>query len=913
MRTYIYSGVAACLLMFGLIASKPAFAATSPSIGSDSSYAIISSTFTNSLNTGLETAIKGNVCYATPPATAPVSISGTTTVACPSATGDDQALALANLNAQANAVSCTNLGTNVVLAGTYAPGCYTASGTIDIALNTTVTLSGSGTYIFRASGALTTGANSKVVLTNGALAGDVFWVSNGGVHLGANDATSTTPTFAGNIIDPSGITIGHFANLLGRALAFGGTVTTDSNTIIAPSTIEVVKTVMNDNGGNKTVADFPLFVNGAPVVSGAINAFLSPAAYTITETTDPNYAQSFSGDCDVNGHFNLAPGDNKICSILNDDIAPPPPPVPPLIDVVKVPNPLALPAGPGLVTYSYTLRNIGTVPVTNITMVDDSCAPVNFVSGDTNGDSILDITETWTYSCSKTLAATQTNTVTATGMANGLTATDTASATVVVGVPVVPPLIHVTKVPSPLTLLAGGGMVTYTETITNPGTVPLSNVSLTDDKCTPMAYVSGDTNGNSLLDLAESWVYTCQTNIIQSTTNTATASGDANGLTATDHAFATVSVAAYVQLASRFSPVGTITVVDHVINDNGLTKTIADFPLFVNGIPVVSGATNIFSAPANVYKVTETSDPNYTQTFSGDCDVNGEIGLSPGDQKICIVTNDDIGTPVIVPPVPPLIDVVKVPNPLALPAGPGSVTYTYTLKNIGTVPISNVTMVDDTCSAITLVSGDVNGDAKLDTTETWTYTCTANLAQTTTNTVVATGWANGISATDIANATVVVGAPVVPPLIHVTKIPSPLALLAGGGKVTYTEKITNPGTVALSSVTLADDKCGPMKYISGDANGDSKLDPTETWTYTCTANLAKTTTNTATATGTANGMTIKDVAIATVIVAASAVPGLPKAGVSPMGNILPLDAIVAGLGLAAFFLLLLTVRKKLLE
>jgi hypothetical protein len=39
----------------------------------------------------------------------------------------------------------------------------------------------------------------------------------------------------GNILDAAGITIGHFANLTGRALAFGGTVTTDADTITVPT------------------------------------------------------------------------------------------------------------------------------------------------------------------------------------------------------------------------------------------------------------------------------------------------------------------------------------------------------------------------------------------------------------------------------------------------------------------------------------------------------------------------------------------------------------------------------------------------------------------------------------------------------------------------------------------------------
>jgi uncharacterized repeat protein (TIGR01451 family) len=345
---------------------------------------------------------------------------------------------------------------------------------------------------------------------------------------------------------------------------------------------------------------------------------------------------------------------------------------------------------------------------------------------------------------------------------------------------------------------------------------------------------------------------------------------------------------------------GTINVVKLVINDNGGIKMVSDFPLFVNGMPVVSGVTNSFTAPASVFSITETSDATkYARSFSGDCDQNGQLNLNAGDNKVCIVTNNDIGAPVVVPPVAPIIDVVKVPNPLALPSGPGSVTYNYTLRNIGTVPMTNVTMVDDSCGPVTFVSGDTNKDSKLDVNETWIYQCSALLTETHTNTVVATGWANGISATDIASAIVVVSQPIVPPLIHVTKVPNPLTLLAGGGMVTYTEKITNPGTVALSNVTLTDDKCSPMKYVSGDINHDYKLAPDETFTYTCQTKLTKTTTNTAIATGEANGLIARDFAVATVVVA-NAIPKLPNTGVAP-ANSLPLWSLIAGvLALSVF-------------
>ncbi|MDP2299802.1 MAG: ice-binding family protein, partial [Actinomycetota bacterium] len=60
-------------------------------------------------------------------------------------------------------------------------------------------------------------------------------------------------------------------------------------------------------------------------------------------------------------------------------------------------------------------------------------------------------------------------------------------------------LIDITKTASPTSLPAGGGTVTYTYTVTNPGTVEFSDVVVTDDMVSPVTYVSGDTNGDGIL------------------------------------------------------------------------------------------------------------------------------------------------------------------------------------------------------------------------------------------------------------------------------------------------------------------------------------------------------------------------------------------------------------------------------
>ena len=222
----------------------------------------------------------------------------------------------------------------------------------------------------------------------------------------------------------------------------------------------------------------------------------------------------------------------------------------PLISVVKVPSPLSLPNGPGLVTYTYTVSNLGKVTMTNVSALDDHCSPLAFISGDTNGNKALEVTEKWVYSCATTVSVTTTNKVSVIGYSGGLSATDVAFATVVVSTPVVPPvvppLIKVEKTPDRFIVPSGGGLVTYTYSVTNPGTVGLSNVTLFDDRCTAISNHSGDRNDNKLLDPGETWLYACPQRIISNTVNTATVTGIANGLTATDYAIATVVVSSPV-------------------------------------------------------------------------------------------------------------------------------------------------------------------------------------------------------------------------------------------------------------------------------------------------------------------------------------------------------------------------------
>jgi len=478
---------------------------------------------------------------------------------------------------------------------TFTPGLYKWGTDVSIpasaSTSTDVTLSGGAddVWIFQIAGNLNVAsggsipAGAKVVLTGGAQVKNIFWQVGGvtGATLG------TYSTFNGNILSAKQVIFETGAVLNGRALA-QTQVTLDANTVSipagsTPATLNVVKLVVNASH-TLVPSDFLVHVksggvdvSGSPTVGTSAPGTpytLTAGNYVVSEDVNALYTQSFSGTgCDSSGNVTLLAGDNKTCTIVNTDI-----PLPvvsaqgggsitvPLIGILKVPNPLSLPSGSGSVTYNYTVWNVGTQQaLSNVSVADDKCNSISFLSGDLNSNNKLDVGENWKYACTTTLSKTTTNTAIATGHSDdGLnqTAIATAVSTVVVGVPspalpntggsssptstrgLVAPLINITKIPSRLTPFPyGGGNVMYSYRVTNPGTVSMRDVTVTDDKCATMSNPFGDANNNTLLDPGESWSYACQTKITVSTRNTVTAEGKGNGFTAIGYAFATVLVA----------------------------------------------------------------------------------------------------------------------------------------------------------------------------------------------------------------------------------------------------------------------------------------------------------------------------------------------------------------------------------
>jgi hypothetical protein len=154
------------------------------------------------------------------------------------------------------------------LAGrTLTPGVYTSASSLGLSGALTLDAQGNpnAVFVFQAGSTLTAGSGSRVVLTGGAQACDVFW------QVGSSATIGTSSTFVGNILALTSVSMTTGATLDGRALARNGAVTLDTNTITkatcaTPKPPSVRNTSATTGAGKSvTVVLHGTTVKGAPL------------------------------------------------------------------------------------------------------------------------------------------------------------------------------------------------------------------------------------------------------------------------------------------------------------------------------------------------------------------------------------------------------------------------------------------------------------------------------------------------------------------------------------------------------------------------------------------------------------------------------------------------------------------------
>ena len=107
------------------------------------------------------------------------------------------------------------------------PGVYKRSSSLLLTGDATLDAQGNpdAVFIFQIGSTLTTASNSRVLLTGGAQACNVFW------QIGSSATLGTNTTFLGSVMALASITVTTRTTVLGRVLARTGAVTLDTNTI----------------------------------------------------------------------------------------------------------------------------------------------------------------------------------------------------------------------------------------------------------------------------------------------------------------------------------------------------------------------------------------------------------------------------------------------------------------------------------------------------------------------------------------------------------------------------------------------------------------------------------------------------------------------------------------------------------
>jgi hypothetical protein len=231
------SAIALFVMLLGIILTFPGNlgAATSVDLGKASSFAVLAGTAVTNVPTstikwdvGLSPAAGSNYAGLTSPQVGGIIYAVDTTGPAGSANNPgllttakaDLVSAYDALSAAGNApCDTTYAGTQDLVGLTLVPGVYCA-GTFE--LSGTLTLSGSGVWIFRSESTLITSGTANVV---GGDPCNVWWKVPSSATLGTNTS------LIGNILALTSITMNTGASLNGRALARNGAVTLDNNVI----------------------------------------------------------------------------------------------------------------------------------------------------------------------------------------------------------------------------------------------------------------------------------------------------------------------------------------------------------------------------------------------------------------------------------------------------------------------------------------------------------------------------------------------------------------------------------------------------------------------------------------------------------------------------------------------------------
>jgi gliding motility-associated-like protein/uncharacterized repeat protein (TIGR01451 family) len=542
---------------------------------------------------------------------------------------------------------------------------------------------------------------------------------------------------------------------------------------------------------------------------------------------------------------------------------------------------------PGTLNYTVTLSNPGNIGLAGVVVTDpltNGNDPLVLDSGDSNGDNILDINETWVFKSSYEVTQQDidkgSDIVNIAYINSELVAEQNASATTSI---IQTAGISIQKTADKTSDVQAGDVITYTYVVTNTGNVTVSGVDVSDSH--PGTGTLGDITTGDATDgvlpggtVTFTATYTVtQEDIDNNTAITNTATATATGANnapaeATDTETITPEAAsASIEITKtgtyndtdgdgRASAGDQITYTFTVENTGNVTLTgvtVTDPKVTVSGTPIAVMAPGALDGSTFTAVYTLTQADIDAGTFTNTAAATGQYNGDVTD------TDDDVQTFTRTP----AIDVQKTANKTSGIQAGDVITYTYVVTNTGNITIDNVSISDIHPGTGTLstpsTSDPVNNIAPGETvTFTATYIVTVhditnNIPITNTVTANARGVNNtNVTATDTETITPEVAAPEIK-IIKTGEFEdtNQNGRADAGDRITYTFTVENTGNVTLGDVVVTDPKVtvsgNPIAMMAPGALDGSTF--TAVYTLTQADIDAGTFTNTATATGQYNG------------------------------------------------------------
>ncbi len=405
---------------------------------------------------------------------------------------------------------------------------------------------------------------------------------------------------------------------------------TNSDIPTGQGAITVVKSIINDNGGDAVVGDFDLFVGATSTVNGAAQ-FLNPGSYVVNEGSLPSGYSQTSISCTngvtttTDGSVTLGEQDAWVCTITNDD-------QPGTLHVVKT------------IVNNYG----GTATSTEFSFSVNEESEIMF---EADGQNDLTV-DAGTYSVAEfsdsrytiTYASGENSNCTNIVIANGGEATCT-----------------ITNTAKPAQL----EIVKHTDQLSGDGSF---NFNVIGQESLSLSTEGGSATSSTMSlnagsydvteTIPEGWALSSV-----SCLNGETPLGEA---TTTGR---TLSLQNGDSVTCTFTNTmrATLTVKKIVVNDNNGTKVASDFTFKVNGGEAVTfevDGQNDLIVNAGSYSVTEPAVSGYTTTYEN-C---SEMTLTNGGSATCTITNNDIA---------PESAPTPSPSPTPIPAGNGPIAGSF--------------------------------------------------------------------------------------------------------------------------------------------------------------------------------------------------------------------------------------------